>query len=97
MRVGAGRPDAQSTLFVGVLRFDICAQQVLGRNLVVSPLVPRAVVDELDDSQAVEGDRLQALLAAVASSGDNRLWDDLASPLPGPSAALCPRLGALAS
>ena len=33
MKVGAGRPDAQSTLFVGVLRFDICTQQVLGRSL----------------------------------------------------------------
>jgi hypothetical protein len=33
VKVGAGRPDAQSTLFVGVLRFDICTQQVLGRSL----------------------------------------------------------------
>ena len=33
VKVGAGRPDAQSTLFVGVLRFDVCTQQVLGRSL----------------------------------------------------------------
>ncbi len=33
MKVGAGRPEPQSTLFVGVLRFDIRTQQVLGRLL----------------------------------------------------------------
>lgn len=30
VKVGAGRPDAQSTLFVGVLRFDICTQRCWG-------------------------------------------------------------------
>jgi hypothetical protein len=30
VKVGAGRPDAQSTVFVGVARFDICTQQPLG-------------------------------------------------------------------
>lgn len=33
VKVGPGRPDAPSTVFVGVLRVDICTQQVLGRAL----------------------------------------------------------------
>lgn len=33
VKVGAGRREAQSTLFVGVLRVDICTQQVMGRSL----------------------------------------------------------------
>ena len=94
--VGAGRPDAQSTLFVGVLRFDICAQQVLGHILVANPLVLGALVDEPVDSEAVKGDPLHSLTAAAASSDDKRLWGDLASPLPFPSAAY-PQLAALAS
>ena len=97
VKVGAGRPDAQSTLFVGILRFDICTQQVMGRILVAKPLVLGALVDELVDSEAVEGDRLHSLIAAVASSGDNRRWDEVASPLPRPSAASYPQLAALAS
>ncbi len=52
--------------------------------------------DELVDSEAVEGNRLQSLIAAVDSSGDNRLWDHVASPLPRPSAASA-QLAALAS
>ena len=62
-----------------------------------NPLVLGALVDELVNSEAVEGDSLHSLIAAVASSGDNRLWDDLASPLPRPSAAPYPQLAALAS
>ena len=30
VKVGGGRPDAQSTVFVAVTRFDICTQQPLG-------------------------------------------------------------------
>jgi hypothetical protein len=97
MKVGPGRPGSQSTLLVGILRFDVCTQQVLGRTLVANPLVIGALVDELVDSEAVEGDRLHLLMAAVASSGDHRPWDDRASPLPRLSAAPCPRLAALAS
>jgi hypothetical protein len=92
-KVGAGRPETRLTLPVGVL-FDICTGQMLGCILVANPLVLRALVD----SQAVEGDWVEALLTAVASSGDNRLWDDLASPLPRPSDAPShPQLAARAS
>lgn len=61
VKVEAGRPDAQSTLFVGVLRLDICTQQVLGRSLGFS--------EDLGD--ALEFDRLDgASLATTVQMRD---------------------------
>ncbi len=61
VKVGTGRPDAQSTLFVGVLRFDICTQQVLGRSIGFS--------EDLGD--ALDFDRLDgASLAATVEMRD---------------------------
>jgi hypothetical protein len=49
VKVGAGRPDAQSTVFVAVIRFDICTQQPVGFSLGFLEDVGEALqVDRLD-------------------------------------------------
>lgn len=55
VKVGAGRPDPKSTLFVGILRFDICTQQVLGRSLGFSENLGGAL-----DFNRLDGARLAA-------------------------------------
>ena len=82
VKVGPGRPDAQTTVFVAVTRFDICTQEPLGFSLGFREDVGEALqIDRLDGASLATTVQMTDLATASTYPMDVQLqWTGIGEP-----------------
>lgn len=83
MKVGGGRPDAQSTVFVAVTRFDICMQQPMGFAIGFHENLGDALqIDRLDGAALTTTLEMTDMSTGISSSMQVDLrWTGIGGPV----------------